>query len=115
MLRRDKANHLQELAVNDYANIKKSLRVSDPLLKQALLLIRSLNPKPGSIISPRETDYIYPDVVARKITDKWVVELNSEVLPKVRINSVYEGLSKKSTDKSEKAYLKEHLQKPSGL
>ena len=104
------ANHLQELAGNDYANIKKSLRVSDPLLKQALLLIRSLNPKPGSIISPRETDYIYPDVVARKITDKWVVELNSEVLPKVRINSVYEGLSKKSTDKSEKAYLKEHLQ-----
>ena len=104
------ANHLQELAGNDYANIKKSLQVSDPLLKQALLLIRSLNPKPGSIISPRETDYIYPDVVARKITDKWVVELNSEVLPKVRINTVYEGLSKKSTDKSEKAYLKEHLQ-----
>ena len=103
-------NHLQKLAGNDYANIKKSLRVTDPLLKQALLLIRSLNPKPGSIISPRETDYIYPDVVARKITDKWIVELNSEVLTKVRINSIYEGLSKKSTNKSEKAYLKEHLQ-----
>ncbi|MFL2526777.1 MAG: RNA polymerase factor sigma-54 [Candidatus Azotimanducaceae bacterium] len=103
-------NHLQELAGNDYPKIKKSLGASDSLLQQALLLIRSLNPKPGSIISPKETDYIYPDVIARKITDNWIVELNSEVLPKVRINSVYEGLSKRSTDKSEKTYLKEHLQ-----
>ena len=103
-------NHLQELAGSNYSRIKKSLGASESQLQQALLLIRSLNPKPGSIISPKETDYIYPDVVARKITDNWIVELNSEVLPKVRINSVYEGLSKRSTDKSEKTYLKEHLQ-----
>ena len=70
-------NHLHKLAGNDYENIKKSLGARSAA-KKALLLIRSLNPKPGSIISPRETDYIYPDVVARKITDKWVVELNSE-------------------------------------
>ena len=103
-------NHLQELATNDYPKIKKHLGVSESLFEEALLLIKSFNPRPGSIISPQQTDYIFPDVIAKKIADDWIVELNSEVLPKVRINSIYEGLSKKSTNKSEKAYLKEHLQ-----
>ena len=103
-------NHLQELATNDYPKIKKHLGVSGGLFEEALLLIKSFNPRPGSIISPQQTDYIFPDVIAKKIADDWVVELNSEVLPKVRINSIYEGLSKESTNKSEKAYLKEHLQ-----
>ena len=103
-------NHLQELATNDYPKIKKHLGVSERLFEEALLLIKSFNPRPGSIISPQQTDYIFPDVIAKKIADDWIVELNSEVLPKVRINSIYEGLSKKSTNKSEKAYLKEHLQ-----
>ena len=103
-------NHLQELATNDYPKIKKHLGVSEGLFEEALLLIKSFNPRPGSIISPQQTDYIFPDVIAKKIADDWVVELNSEVLPKVRINSIYEGLSKESTNKSEKAYLKEHLQ-----
>lgn len=103
-------NHLQELATNDYPKIKKHLGVSEGLFEEALLLIKSFNPRPGSIISPQQTDYIFPDVIAKKIADDWIVELNSEVLPKVRINSIYEGLSKKSTNKSEKAYLKEHLQ-----
>ena len=103
-------DHLQELATNDYPKIKKHLGVSEGLFEEALLLIKSFNPRPGSIISPQQTDYIFPDVIAKKIADDWIVELNSEVLPKVRINSIYEGLSKKSTNKSEKAYLKEHLQ-----
>ena len=103
-------DHLQELATNDYPKIKKHLGVSGGLFEEALLLIKSFNPRPGSIISPQQTDYIFPDVIAKKIADDWVVELNSEVLPKVRINSIYEGLSKKSTNKSEKTYLKEHLQ-----
>ena len=101
---------MQELATNDYPKIKKHLGVSGGLFEEALLLIKSFNPRPGSIISPQQTDYIFPDVIAKKIADDWVVELNSEVLPKVRINSIYEGLSKKSTNKSEKTYLKEHLQ-----
>ena len=103
-------DHLQELATNDYSKIKKDLGVSGSLFEEALLLIKSFNPRPGSIISPQQTDYIFPDVIAKKIADDWVVELNSEVLPKVRINSIYEGLSKESTNKSEKTYLKEHLQ-----
>ena len=103
-------NHLQELATNDYSKIKKHLGISGSLFEEALLLIKSFNPRPGSIISPQQTDYIFPDVIAKKIADDWVVELNSEVLPKVRINSIYEGLSKESTNKSEKTYLKEHLQ-----
>ena len=102
--------HLEELASNDYSAIRKSLGAPELLIQEALLIIKSLNPKPGSIISPRGNDYVYPDVLARKVANNWIVELNSEVLPKIKINSVYEGLSQKSTNSSEKAYLKENLQ-----
>ena len=77
--------HLEELASNDYSAIRKSLGAPELLIQEALLIIKSLNPKPGSIISPRGNDYVYPDVLARKVANNWIVELNSEVLPKIKI------------------------------
>ncbi len=103
-------NHLEELASKDLIKLRKNLGASESTINEALLVIKSLNPKPGSVISPSQTDYIFPDVIVKKISNKWIVELNSETLPKIRINSMYEDFSNKSTDKNEKTYLKEHLQ-----
>ncbi|MDC0214042.1 RNA polymerase factor sigma-54 [Gammaproteobacteria bacterium] len=102
--------HLEQLASKDLDKLRKNLGVSESLLNQALLIIKSLNPKPGSVFSPSQTDYIYPDVIAKKESTKWIVELNADTLPKVRINSFYENFSRTSIDKADKAYLKEHLQ-----
>ena len=102
--------HLEQLASKDLDKLRKNLGVSESLFNQALLIIKSLNPKPGSVFSPSQTDYIYPDVIAKKESTKWIVELNADTLPKVRINSFYENFSRTSIDKAEKAYLKEHLQ-----
>jgi len=103
-------NHLEELASKDLIKIRKNLGTSESLINEALLVIKSLNPKPGSVISPTQTDYIFPDVIAKKVSNKWTVELNADTLPKIRINPLYEDFTNKSTDKNEKTYLKEHLQ-----
>ena len=102
--------HLEELASKDLIKLKRNLGASESIINEALLVIKSLNPKPGSVISPSQTDYIFPDVITKKVSNKWTVELNSDTIPKIRINSMYEDFSNKSTDKNEKNYLKEHLQ-----
>ncbi|MDG1852149.1 MAG: RNA polymerase factor sigma-54, partial [Gammaproteobacteria bacterium] len=56
------ANHLPQLASHDYSHILKALRLKEPELKEALEIILSLNPRPGSEITESDTTYIIPDV-----------------------------------------------------
>lgn len=102
--------HLEEIASKNFLVMKKSVGLSENQIIEAVILIKSLNPRPGSVIASSQTDYVYPDAIVKKIANEWVVDLNSEVLPKVRINKLYEKFSANSVDKNEKAYLKENLQ-----
>ena len=58
-------------------------------LEQARRLIRSLNPHPGDQIGGPRTDYVTPDVYVTKKAARWVVALNQEALPRLRINAQY--------------------------
>ncbi|MEE4297456.1 MAG: RNA polymerase factor sigma-54 [Wenzhouxiangella sp.] len=58
----------------------------------ALDLLRSLHPNPGSLLAPSDTAYIVPDVLVSRREGRWVVELNPELLPKVRVNRTYESM-----------------------
>lgn len=58
----------------------------------ALDLVRSLNPRPGAALSAAETAYIVPDVLVTRREGRWVVELNPELLPRVRVNKTYESM-----------------------
>ena len=57
------------------------------------------NPRPGSAIAAENSDYIIPDVVVRKFEGQWIVELNADVTPQIRINPEYEDLAKKYLQK----------------
>ena len=83
------ANHLDHLAAHDFLRIKKSLRCSDDELRLAQELICSLNPHPGSQFSALDIRYVIPDVTVKKVRKEWVVTLNSEAMPRLRINKLY--------------------------
>jgi RNA polymerase sigma-54 factor len=83
------ANHLDHLAAHDFLRIKKSLRCSDDELRQAQELICSLNPHPGSQFSALDVRYVIPDVTVKKVRKEWVVTLNNEAMPRLRINKLY--------------------------
>ena len=62
----------------------------------AIELIRSLNPKPGSIISASLNQYhITPDIIITKKDGKWITELNPSMNTKIKINQDYKKLTKK--------------------
>jgi len=75
-----------------------------------MALVQTLNPHPGSLISPKHAEYVVPDVMVRKHNGAWKVELNGEALPKVRVNSGYAGLVKRADNSPDNTYLKSHLQ-----
>ncbi len=82
-------DHLGELAARDFGRLKRMLGCDDASLREAQLLIRSLNPNPGAQHGEVGSPYIVPDVVVRKVRNAWVASLNPDALPKLRINRMY--------------------------
>ncbi len=81
--------HIDQLAARDYTRLRRALTCSDEQLREATALIRSLNPRPGAQYSPVDTRYIVPDVVVKKSRGRWVVSLNPDAMPKLKVNRLY--------------------------
>jgi len=87
----------------------RKLRIREPELKSAIDIIRSLNPRPGSEITPPETTYIVPDVFVSKHNGRWKVELNPDTAPRIRVNPEYAALASRGRE-SDNAFLRDSLQ-----
>ena len=103
-------NHFEQLANRDYALIMRQMKLSEEELKEVVTLVQSLNPRPGSHITDSNPEYVIPDVVVSKHKDKWVVELNPDAAPKIRINNHYASLIKQVNNSSDNTNMKNHLQ-----
>lgn len=84
--------HLALLGSHDFRSLLKLSRLSENDLKEAVQLIQSLDPRPGQSIHASESEYVIPDVLVRKVRDKWTVELNTESVPKLKINQHYASM-----------------------
>jgi RNA polymerase sigma-54 factor len=105
-------NHLDLLAKRDLAALRKVCDVSEDDLNDMVAEIRHLNPKPGLAFGSTLVQPIVPDVFVRQGPDGgYIVELNSDTLPKVLLNQTYyaEVAGTAKTDK-EKTYLADCLQ-----
>ena len=108
---------LDLLARHDFAALKKICGVSDEDLVDMITEIRRLNPKPGLAFGSATVQPIVPDVFVRSGPDGgWIVELNSDTLPKVLVNqSYYAEVSATARRDTEKSYLAECLQSATWL
>lgn len=102
--------YIKLLGTRDYRQLKRKTRLKESELQQVILLIRQLNPKPGASISNSTAEYIIPDVIVNKHQGQWVVKLNSDTVPSIRINSGYAQLAGKAENSGDNAYLRTHLQ-----
>lgn len=85
-------NHLDSVANQEYAELRRHHRASDEDLDAALALVKSCNPKPGLAVSPAATEYVVPDVFVRKIDNRWQVEISSSGIPRLSVNQKYAQL-----------------------
>jgi RNA polymerase sigma-54 factor len=81
--------HLSRLERKDYRGIAKALEVSIEKVVEAAKVIASLEPKPGRPFSQDEPFYITPDIYVHKVGENYVVVLNEDGMPKLRISPFY--------------------------
>lgn len=101
--------NLDLLGKREYKRLQKKLNVDEDDLKEMILDIQSTNPKPALEYEQKETDYIIPDVFARRNKyGEYYVELNSRSLPRVLIDQRYYKEIKRQSEKNKEAkkYLK---------
>ncbi len=103
--------HLKDLEKKHYARIAKALGVTVEEVFEATKVIEGLEPKPGRPYFTADNYVIVPDVFVVKNEGEWVVLLNDDGLPRLRISPYYRQLLSRSKDNTEatKAYLEDKL------
>lgn len=101
--------NLELLARRDYTALKSLCRVDLDDLKDMIAELRALDPKPGSAFGAEPVQPVIPDVIVKASPDgSWIVELNTDTLPRVLINNQYLARVSAAAARSEdKLYLSE--------
>src|SRR6187549_1698885 len=89
LARRVLADHWDEFLRRHYPQIAKALEIPLADLEPAIDLIRTLETRPGRQFTNDRTHYIEPDVHVLKVSEEYVVQLNDDGLPKLRISRAY--------------------------
>jgi len=82
-------SHLPLLARRDLKKLMAVTGADEVLLREAQALIVSLEPKPARPFARAEANIVIPDVIVLKSGRGWKVQLNPDVMPKLRINDLY--------------------------
>ena len=102
--------YLPVLGSRDYRQLMRRTKLKENELSQAVALIQSLNPRPGDIIANGDTEYVVPDVFVEKRDGRWIVELNPDIAPRLRINTDYASMVKRADSSTDNTFLKDNLQ-----
>lgn len=101
---------IDQLAAHDLDGLRRGLGIGQDALREAIELIQSLDPHPGSQLANTAPQYVVPDVFIRKENGVWRVRLNPEVAPRLRVNPLYSGMVRRADNSADNAFMREHLQ-----
>ena len=103
-------DYLELLGSRDFTQLMRRTRLKEDQLRQVVDLILTLNPRPGGEIASGEAEYVIPDVLVRRDGNRWLVELNQEAAPRVRVNSHYASMVKRADNSVDNTFMRNHLQ-----
>ena len=104
------SDHLDLLANHDFRTLMRVTRLKEDVLKEAVNLIQSLDPRPGQSIQTGEPEYVIPDVLERKHNGHWTVELNSDSIPRLQINQHYASMCNNARNDGDSQFIRSNLQ-----
>lgn len=109
--------HMDKLENKKYDRIAKSLSISLQEVKSAVSVITSFEPKPGRAYHDEQTIYISPDIYVFRVGDDYVIDLNEDGLPKLRISHYYRQILSRRDSLSERdrQYIQEKLKSAAWL
>jgi RNA polymerase sigma-54 factor len=102
--------HLAQLQRRDVRDLAKALGMSQSDAEAGVDFIRTLDPRPGRVYNREQTRLIEPDVMFVKRGGEWVVSMNEEDIPSLRLSGRYRRmLTAQNTDKEVRDYVKERF------
>jgi len=102
--------HLDDLGRKRYPEIAKTLGLTVEQVQQIANFISTLEPKPGRMFTTEQQQYVAPDVVVQRVDDDYVVLLNDEQVPHLRISNTYKELMAQGDKVNEaKDYIREKI------
>ncbi len=102
--------HLKALGAHKIQQIAAACKVTPAEVEEAGALIRSLNPRPGRIFAADGAGYISPEITVRKSEGRWIVSLDDDQLPHIRISAHYRRLLEEPGTTAEvKSYIRERI------
>ncbi len=110
-------NYLPKLQNKNYSYIARKLGVSEKKVTDAVEIITSLDPKPGRAYNIENPQYITPDIYVYKVNDEYIITLNDNGLPRLRINSFYRKVLRGGQDvpKGTKDFIKDRIKSATWL
>jgi RNA polymerase sigma-54 factor len=103
--------HLDLVATHNFPALRKAVGVDMDELMEILAEIKRLNPKPGLKYGSVQMQPVVPDVLVRQAPDgSWIIELNSDTLPRVLVNRTYLAHVSNGASTQDRDYLLECLQ-----
>ena len=103
-------NHLKDLEKKEYGKIARSMNLNEEEVMDLCKVITSMNPRPGSVYHVPDTHYVLPDIYIRKVEDEYMVSMNENGLPKLKISNLYRKIIKQKQVHGEvKSYMKDKL------
>ncbi len=102
--------HLDDLARKRYPQIARRLGVGVEQISRAAEFIATLDPRPGRMFSDNPNTYITPDVVVERDGDGYVVTLNNEQIPHLRISNTYKDImAQKDSGRDARSYIRDKI------
>jgi len=104
------ANYLEDLGKHRFPEIARRLNTTPEQIQKCADFISTLDPKPGQLFAPDQTNYVLPDVTIEKISGDWQVSLNGEQIPHLRISNTYKDLMAREQNPAEvRDYIREKI------
>jgi RNA polymerase sigma-54 factor len=100
--------HFEDLTKRRYPDIARALKLPLDRVMESVEEIMGLEPKPGRRFGGNDSRYIVPDVVVHKMGTEYVVVLNEDGIPRLRVNSLYRSLLRNSGDEA-RQYVEQKL------
>ncbi|MEE9613378.1 MAG: RNA polymerase factor sigma-54 [Thermodesulfobacteriota bacterium] len=112
------SGHLRQLANRNYKAIAREMGISiDEVVEGTRMITGSLNPAPGAGFGVDESRTIIPDVYIQKVGDEYVVTLNEDGMPKLKISGYYRKVIKggDGVSRADKGYIRDRLRSAAWL
>jgi RNA polymerase sigma-54 factor len=109
LLERIICDHLEDLQRKDFEAIAKATGVSVDNIKDTALLLHNFHPKPGRLVASQDTHYVVPDIYVKEVGGEFVVQVNDDGVPRLRISKLYQEMLKQGANFEAKEYVIEKL------